>query len=237
MSGDGKSTAFIFARGGSKGVKNKNIRLVGGKPLIAHSIACALASRHVSRVIVSTDSEEIAKVAGQYGGEALMRPAQLAADDSPEILAWRHAIESFPEVFSGQESLFISLPATSPLRSPADVDAAVERFRKKDCDIVFGISPSQRNPYLNMVTIGEDDLIRIAISGSSAVRRQDVPDVYDITTCVYVTSPAYVQTCGRLIEGRVGHIRIPVERALDIDTEFDLHVADLMMTHPFKAKG
>ncbi|MBI1861052.1 MAG: hypothetical protein HYR96_09070, partial [Deltaproteobacteria bacterium] len=86
--------ALIFARGGSKGVKNKNIRSVNGKPLIAHSIACALGSRWVGRVIVSTDSAEIGAVARQSGAEVLERPKELASDAVPELLAWRHAIET-----------------------------------------------------------------------------------------------------------------------------------------------
>lgn len=237
----GKSlAAFIFARGGSKGIKDKNIRPVGGKPLIAHSIDCALASSRVARVIVSTDSADIAAAAERHGAEVLLRPAHLAADDTPEILAWRHALDAHPDLFGpgpGTQSLFISLPATSPLRAPADVDAAIARFQRGGCDVVFGISPSRRNPHLNMVTVGEDGLIRVVIEGSGAYRRQDVPDVFDITTCVYVAAPDFVRGCKRLMDGRVGHVLIPVERSLDIDEEFDLYQADLMLTHPFKGRG
>lgn len=227
-------TAFIFARGGSKGVKHKNIYPVAGKPLIAHSIASALSSKSVSRVVVSTDDARIAAAAKEYGAEVLERPAELAADTTPEVLAWRHAIDSYPELFLASEPKpFISLPATSPLRAAQDVDAAVARFRQTGCDIVFGISPAHRNPYLNMVVMDEDDLIRIAIGGSSAVRRQDVPAMYDVTTCVYVADAAYVQNCSRLMEGRVGYVLIPPERALDIDTHFDLYLAELMLAHPY----
>lgn len=225
-------TAFIFARGGSKGVKNKNIRPAGGKPLIAHTIACALKSRYVSRVIVSTDSEAIAETARAYGAQIIMRPPELAQDDTPEILAWRHAIASTPDI----GDLFISLPATSPLRQPEDIDAGIERFTKGDCDIVFGIAQSHNSPYLSMVTIGEDDLLHIVIEGINAVRRQDVPIVYNITGCVYVADFDHVLTCRRLMEGRVGYIKIPQERALDIDTEHDLYLADLMLRHPFSGR-
>lgn len=229
MSGD-KLTAFIFARGGSKGVPDKNIRTIAGKPLIAHAIQCGLQSRYISKVIVSTDSDRIAAAAEDHGAEVQMRPAELAADDTPEILAWRYAIEQSD---LKDDDLFISLPVTSPLRAPEDVDRAVERFRRGDCDIVFGISPSHRNPYLNMVRIDQNDLIKVAMDGIHAVRRQDVPDIYDITTCVYVTGAAYVMNCQRLIDGRCGYVMIPRERALDIDEEFDLYLADLILTRPF----
>ena len=227
-------TAFIFARGGSKGVKNKNIYPVAGKPLIAHSIQSALSSQSVSRVVVSTDEAQIAEVSRQFGAQVLARPPELAADATPEILAWRHAIDSLPELFMGDKPQpFISLPATSPLRASADVDAAVARFHSHPCDILFGISPAHRNPYLNMVTIDAQGFISVAIPGSAAVRRQDVPDMYDVTTCVYVGNAHYIQSCSRLMEGRVGYVVIPPERALDIDSHYDLHLAQLMMDHPF----
>jgi CMP-N-acetylneuraminic acid synthetase len=238
MSADARLTAFIFARGGSKGVKDKNIFPVAGKPLIAHSIASALASKSVGRVVVSTDDAKIARAAKDHGAEVLDRPAELAADATPEVLAWRHAVESFPALFTGENAQpFVSLPATSPLRAPEDVDRALEKFRKTPCDILFSITPSARNPYLNMVKIGADDLITIAIDGSSAKRRQDVPEMFDITTCVYVATSAHVLNCARLgtrlIDGRVGYVIIPPERALDIDNHFDLHLAELMLSRPF----
>jgi N-acylneuraminate cytidylyltransferase len=162
-----------------------------------------------------------------------MRPQDLASDASPELLSWKHALDSVPEA-CGPGGLFISLPATSPLRAPADVDNAVERFRAGGCDILFGITPARRNPWLNMVTAGADGLIRIVNSGSSAVRRQDVPEVFDITTCVYIADPAYIRACARIMEGRVGYVEIPAERSLDIDDPFDMHLAELLLTHPFK---
>ncbi|MGE0754108.1 MAG: NTP transferase domain-containing protein [Alphaproteobacteria bacterium] len=226
-------TAFIFARGGSKGVPHKNIFPVAEKPLIAHSIESALASQSVSRVVVSTDDEQIAKATQAYGAEVLHRPSELAGDTTAEVLAWRHAIENLPELFRNNAQPFISLPATSPLRAPVDIDNAIARYKKSDCDMVFGITPSHRNPHLNMVTIDANGHIHIAIGGSDAVRRQDVPDMYDVTTCVYVGSPDYIRGCKKLMEGRVGYVIIPAERALDIDNYFDLHLAELMIKHPY----
>jgi len=226
-------TAFIFARGGSKGVKNKNIRLVAGKPLLHHAVASALQSRHVQRVIVSTDSPQIAEVARSSGAEVLERPAELAGDASSELLAWRHAIESYS---SSLHSTFISVPATAPLRTGEDIDRAIESFRTRSCDVLFGISPSHRNPYFNMVKITGEGLIQVLNSGSTAIRRQDVPEVFDVTTCVYVGNPEYLLRCSTLMEGRVGYVQIPPERALDIDTEFDLYLADLILRHPFQKR-
>lgn len=226
-------TAFIFARGGSKGIINKNIKEVAGKPLIAHSILCALESKFINKVIVSTDDPAIAEISKSYGAEVLMRPPELATDNSPEILSWKHAIEA-TKSSSGAETIFISLPATSPLRSPVDVDNAIIRYEKKDCDIVFGITPSHRNPYLNMVSIDDQHLIHIAIEGSQSFRRQDVPKMYDITTSVYVSGTNYISSCAKLMEGKVGYILIPPERSLDIDEEYDLYLANIQLTNPYK---
>ncbi len=224
--------AFIFARGGSRGVKDKNIRLVGGKPLIAHSIESAFASKYISEVIVSTDSEKIAAVAKNYGAKLLMRPGDLARDKSPELLAWKHAIASNLDLLKNT-STFISLPATSPLRSVQDINAAIEKYQQNQCDILFGICQSHRNPYLNMVSITDENLIEVVNDGSDAFRRQDVPQVYDVTTCVYVGDIEYIMSCEKLMQGRVGYLEIPVERSLDIDTEYDLYLANLILTNPF----
>lgn len=222
-------TAFIFCRGGSKGIPDKNIRQVAGKPLLGWAVDGALASAYVSRVVVSTDSDRIADVARACGAEVLMRPAALATDTAAELDAWKHAIDAEQVALRGT---FISLPATSPLRAPADVDAAVERFAAGGCDIVFGISPAHRSPWLNMVTQDADGLIDLVIKGHGAVRRQDVPPVFDITTCVYVGAVDYIAGCQALMEGRVAATEIPVDRALDIDTPYDLHLADLLLRHP-----
>ena len=225
--------AFIFARGGSKGVHDKNIRTVAGKPLIAHSIESALASNNVGRVIVSTDSAKISAVASEFGADVLERPAELAGDKTPELLAWKHAIQAFRDSID-HTATFISLPATSPLRIPRDIDAAIDEYQRGRCDILFGICESHRNPFLNMVTINDAGLLEVVNAGSDAVRRQDVPRVFDVTTCVYVGNPEYILSCDKLMQGRVGYIEIPIERALDIDSEYDLHLADLLLAHPFK---
>ena len=226
-------TAFIFARGGSKGVKNKNIRDVAGKPLIAHTINSAFQSTYINRVIVSTDSKDIAEVSLEYGAEVLMRPSDLAKDDTPEIMAWRHAIKENIDTFEAQ-NIFISLPATSPLRLPKDIDRAVDKFNETDCDILFAIKKSSASPYLSMVQIDNNDLLQVLMKGAAAYRRQDVPDVYDITGSVYVTTPSYINTCERLDSGRVGYIEIPKARCVDIDEEFDMYMADLLLRYPYK---
>lgn len=134
-----KTTAFIFARGGSKGVLRKNIKTLAGKPLICYAIETSLKNQYVTRVVVSTDDEKIAEIAKQSGAEVpFMRPAELARDDSPEWLSWRHAIENTRAIY-GTDScpIFLSTPATCPFRDVSDIDNCVETLQNSpDADIV-----------------------------------------------------------------------------------------------------
>lgn len=233
-------TAFIFARGGSKGVPRKNLRDVGGKPLIAWAILCALDSRHIVRVVVSTDDEEIAQVSRAHGAETpFLRPEALASDTASELLAWRHAIETLraQEGDGAGVDPFVSVPAVAPLRAPADVDAAIEEFLRLRAanaapDLVVTVTPAHRSPYFNMVVEDGEGWVRLAArpTDGGPTRRQDAPAMFDIATCAYVADPAYVLATDALLTGRVGRVVVPQERALDIDTEFDLEIADLLLS-------
>jgi N-acylneuraminate cytidylyltransferase len=222
---------FIFARGGSKGLPGKNIRLLGGKPLIAWSIEHSLAVKRVERVIVSTDSEEIAAVAREYGAEVpFIRPAELARDDSPEWLAWRHALNYLLEIDGVLPRLVVSVPATAPLRLPVDIENCLDEYEKSDVDIVITVSDAHRNPYFNMVKANRDDTVGLVIPPKSAInRRQDAPIVYDMATVAYVVRPEFIMAHNSIFEGRVRAVKVPAERAIDIDTLLDFQVAECLL--------
>lgn len=140
-----------------------------------------------------------------------------------------------PDIFDKQNGLFVSIPATSPLRESKDVDAAIERYRGGGLDIVFGVTPSHGNPSLNMVSVNHEGYLEIAMPSSTGLfPRQDVKPLFDVTTAVYVSAAPYILACDSLMQGRVGGVEIPVERSLDIDTEYDLHLADVLLKTPFK---
>ena len=227
--------AAIFARGGSKGVPRKNIRPLAGKPLIAYAIETALASQLIDEVIVSTDDAEIAQVARQAGAEVpFMRPAELARDDSPEWLAWQHAIRTLDKI-KGKPArdVFVSVPTTSPLRAVEDVDACIRALLESDADMVITVKPAERSPYFNMVALDREGYARLAISPERAVnRRQDAPVMYDMTTVAYATRPAFVLNAGSIFEGKVKAVVVPAERALDIDTELDFKFAEFLLGQP-----
>jgi N-acylneuraminate cytidylyltransferase len=223
--------AFIFARGGSKGVPGKNIKKLGNKPLIAWSIEQAKAVKKIDRIIVSTDSIEIAKVAIQYGAEVpFLRPVELAQDDSPEWSAWRHALTYLLENEGELPEIMVSVPTTAPLRATEDIENCINHYISGKFDIVLAVTEANRSPYFNMVSIAENGQAKLVIENSGKyTRRQDVPDVFDITTVAYVTNPNFVLSKISIFEGSVGVVRVPKERALDIDTELDFRIAECLI--------
>lgn len=141
--------AFVFARGGSKGLPRKNLLPIAGLPLVAHSIRMAAALEEIDGIFVSTEDGEIAAVAREYGARVIERPAELATDTAPEWLAWRHAV-AWVEAELGPFARFLSLPATAPLRSAADVRGCLEALTAST-DLVLTMSAARRNPWFNMV--------------------------------------------------------------------------------------
>lgn len=226
-----KAIAFIFARGGSKGLPGKNIRALIGKPLIVWSIEQALAVKRIERVIVSTDSEEIAAVARAYGAEVpFIRPAEFARDNSPEWLAWRHALAFLLETTGSLPEAMVSVPATAPLRLPIDIENCLDQYEKGDADMVITVTDAHRSPYFNMVKVNMDGTVGLVIPPQSTItRRQDAPAVFDMATVAYVARPEFVMTHNAAFEGRVRSVHVPAERAIDIDTLLDFQIAECLL--------
>lgn len=228
-----KCIAFIFARGGSKGVPRKNIKALAGVPLIAYSIRTALACPSIDRVLVSTD-DEIAAIAREYGAETpFIRPEYLSGDGSSELEAWKHAIAFVEsENDAGWRGTFVSLPPTSPLRAVEDVERCIRLFRESDADMVVTVKEAARSPYFNMLCEDENGYCRLVNrmpDGASYTRRQDVPNVFDMTTVAYVSSPAFIETTDFVLGGKVRQVLVPDERAIDIDTMMDFKFAEFLV--------
>lgn len=224
-----KVFGFIFARGGSKGVPNKNIRELCGKPLIAHAIEAGMKTRRFERIVVSTDSEIIADTARQFGAEVpFMRPPELATDTSPELLSWRHAVRYFLD--RGEEfDVFASIPATAPLREPSDITRCLDVFLDGNCDVVLTCTASHSSPYFTMLTRDDNGYARILLGDGTFARRQDTPKTYDITPVAYVTSPAFILKHDRLWAGTVNAVEVSKRSAIDIDEPLDFEMAEFLM--------
>ncbi len=223
--------ALIFARSGSKGLPGKNLKVLGDKPLIGIAIECALKISRIKRVIVSTDAEEIATVSRRYGAEVpFLRPVELALDSTPEWHAWQHALNYLKDFEGSLPKSMVSLPTTSPLRSVVDVDNCINEYEKGLSDVVVTITNSHRNPYFNMVK--EDasgEFVLVNKPDQIITQRQHTPTVFDLTTVCYVANTQFVLTNNGIFEGKVGAVKVPQERAIDIDTEFDFEIAQALI--------
>ena len=218
-----KTFAFIFARGGSKGLPKKNILNIGGLPLIAHSILSAKNNLMIDDVFVSTDSNEIAKVSTSFEAKVIRRPKELAQDDSSEWLAWIHAI-NYVHDQGYKFNRFISLPPTAPLRADEDINKCLLAL-EGNVDMVITVTPANRNPSFNMVKRDAKGISELIIK-SDIVRRQDALLVYDMSTVAYVTTPDYILSKKNLFEGNTYSVIIPKDRAVDIDDEVDFILAE-----------
>jgi N-acylneuraminate cytidylyltransferase len=229
----GKSTmtanAFIFARGGSKGLPGKNIKELAGKPLIQYSIEIAKQINIFENIFVSTEDSKIADIAEKLGAVVIKRPYELAQDTSPEWLAWKHAVLWVKEHY-GDFDEFVSLPATSPLRNCTDVISAIEKRRIKKADACIAITGSNRSPYFNMVKYKINGDIELVINSNKKIfRRQDAPSVFDITTSVYAVLPEFILNFNNLFEGKVTAIEVPKNRSIDIDDIYDFKFAETIL--------
>ena len=223
---DPRIVAFIFARGGSKGLPGKNLKPLKGLSLLARSIRVAKSIDNISNVYVSTDSQAIKEEALRYGADVIDRPQELAQDNSPEWLSWQHAVNHV-ENRTGQFDVFVSLPVTSPLRLKEDIVCCIGAL-KDNIDSIITVREANRNPYFNMVSPVESasNEVRLIIDRKDITRRQDAPLCYDMATVGYVTRPSFIKENNTIWDGRVGYVEVPVERSIDIDNPVDLELAE-----------
>jgi CMP-N-acetylneuraminic acid synthetase len=223
--------ALICVRAGSKGLPGKNLLELEGKSLLARAVEQARSISLINRVIVSTDCPIMADIAIKSGADVpFMRPSILAADSSPEWQVWKHAINYLKSESTLLPNSLVVLPVTSPLRNIKDIEECISVFNKKNHDIVISVSEAKRNPYFNMVCINSKGNLELAIkSNIKYTRRQDAPIIYDITTVAYVVDPIFILNHSGIFDGKVGYVKVPSERAVDIDDAIDFELAKLLL--------
>lgn len=221
-----KPLFVIPARGGSKSIPKKNIKPFKGQPLIAWSIQTALELADPERVIVSTDSEEIAAVARQFGiAEPHMRPAELATDTATTRDVLLDAMAE-AERRGVEFDCVVLLQPTSPLRTADDVRAAMAAW-SPDLDMAVTVRPAPCNPYYDCFETTVDGFLRVSKGDGLLTRRQDAPAAWQLNGAVYVITPASLREMeiGRMM--RRVPVPMPAERSLDLDTPLDWKIAEL----------
>ncbi len=214
--------ALIPARGGSKGIKNKNIIDLCGKPLISYTIEAAKKSRYIDSVIVSTDSEKIAEVAVSSGASVpFLRPAAFALDTSTTIEAVCHAIRSLVE-WGERYDVLVLLQPTSPLRTQEDIDGALEKFEREGLPVA-SVSKAKESPILLRQLTGESQMVSL-LGLPSTVRRQDMPPVYRVNGSIYINEISSLNKDTSLNDNSCPYV-MEESHSVDIDDYLDIEIA------------
>lgn len=235
----GMVLGLIPARGGSKGIKKKNIRHLLGKPLISHTIERARACSFIDKVVVSTDDSEIAEISREWGAEVpFIRPPELAKDDTPMLSVMQHAIETIEAIHREKVNILILLDPTSPLRKVKDIEEALSLFQSDStCQAVVSGCKAHRSPYFNMVRL-EDGFVQILIHTDKDIGcRQDSPPVYDLDTTVWIYSREAIMDIRKRIPLRTRLYIVPQERSIHIDTELDFMIVEFLMKESGEVKN
>lgn len=226
----GQVLALVTARGGSKGLPRKNVLPLAGRPLIAWSIQAAQQAACRPRVVVSTDDEEIAQAARDWGAEVpFLRPAELARDDSPHIDVILHAVGWLEREQGYRPQWVLLLQPTSPLRQARDIDQALALARARGAESVVSVQEAPAPAHLLRTLDPAGRPRPLLPSGPGYQRRQDQPALYALNGAIYLVSRRMLLSRAALMDQDTLALVMPPERSLDVDTAWDLHLARLIL--------
>ena len=214
-------TALIPARGGSKGIPNKNIKEFAGKPLISHTIEYALESKLINEIVVSTDDSKIAKIAQDAGTRTIKRPSNLATDTATTESAIEHYINSSKE----KPDIIVLLQGTSPLRPKGSLDKALKHFRKGEYDSLLSCCPTNRFFW----RVKDDETAFAEYDYLNRPRRQDLIKIdmrFIENGSLYIFTRKHFEKTGNRLGGKIGYVEWPVEYSIEIDTQLDFDMVE-----------
>jgi len=226
-----KRICTICARGGSKGVVNKNLRQVAGRSLLAHSIEHARAAAVFDEIAVSSDSPAILAAAAALGVRHLVeRPAALATDSAPKVPAIRHCVSTVEARLGVRFDTCCDLDATAPLRQPRDVQNSVALLEQRGVGNQFSVVPARRSPYFNLVELDAGGVARLSKPLPSAVvRRQDAPACFDMNASIYVWRRDALDRGDTVFLDDTAVYVMDPRSAFDVDEEVDLQIVELLL--------
>jgi CMP-N,N'-diacetyllegionaminic acid synthase len=222
-----KISTIITARGGSKGIPNKNIKNLNNKPLIAHTIQASILNKNVQKTYVSSENDKIIEISENYGAEIIKRPSNLSQDDSSSIDVILHSLNYLKEN-DKLPDMFILLQPTSPLRTSEDITNAINIFNENDCESVVSVSKIDHSAMLSLIKKNEY-LTSFNDENFLKMRRQDLPELYCPNGAIYISKPEYIEKNLTFFPEKTIPYTMPQERSIDIDTEFDLKIAELIL--------
>lgn len=226
-----KRLCSICARGGSKGVQNKNLRIVDGKPLIAHSIEQAKKTKIFSHIAVSSDSDDILETAKKFGADILIkRSDELATDTAAKLPVIQHCFTESEKAAGVKFDTVVDLDCTSPLRSVQDITESVKLFESSKAENLITGAKARRSPYFNLVELTEGNYVKLAGKPTKPIlRRQDAPLCFDMNASIYIWSGPSLLSCKAVINDQTIIFEMPEERSLDIDSSLDFEIVSFLM--------
>jgi len=219
--------AIIPARSGSKRIPKKNIRILYGKPLLVYTIDAVKNSNHVTRFIVSTEDDKIAQVSQSFGAEVIMRPPELARDDSPTEDVIINVLEQLRNKEQYTPDLIILLQPTSPLRTTEDIDTAIKTFLTSTRDSLISVTEYDHTPYWAFRI--EKGVLKPEFTQGSLKRSQDVPKLYRPNGSIFITRMETFLKNRSFYTNQIIPYIMPRERSIDIDDEFDFSLAEFLL--------
>ncbi|MGB0002035.1 MAG: acylneuraminate cytidylyltransferase family protein [Candidatus Acidiferrales bacterium] len=229
--------AIIPARGGSKGLPRKNILALGGKPLIAHTIEAARTAHSIQRIMVSTESPEIAQIARQYGAEVpFLRPPELAQDETPTLPVLQHVLTQLKASEGTEPEIIALLQPTSPLRRAEDIDRAVIILEQTRADSVVSLCAAEHHPAW-MKRVEQGRVLPFLENAPEYTRRQDLPPVYRLNGAIYIIRRRVLLEENRILGRDTRALVMDAESSVDIDTPLDLKLAALIIRERENARA
>ena len=223
--------ATVCARRGSKGVENKNIRELNGKPLIFYTIDILKKWGKADKIVCSTDSKEIAEIANRYDVETpFIRPTELATDTIGKLSVIQHAVKFCEKEYNIRYDTIIDLDPTAPIRKVSDLDNAINKFLNSDADVLYSVCKARKSPYFNMVELDERGYAHLSKPLKNEItRRQDSPEVYDMNASIYLFDRDFLLTTNSIHSDKAVVYVMGDTSAFDIDREIDFKFIEFLL--------
>ena len=219
-----KIYSFIFVRKNSKRIIKKNLKKINGKSLLNLSIDFSKKISAIDKVFVSTDCEEMAKIAKRSKCEVILRPKKLTRNNSPEIESWKHAVQYVKKNFD-KNFIFLSLPVTAPLRRKKDVVSCIEEIKTFNYDICLTVTGTNLDPNFNMLEYKNGKFKPVMKISNDRNNKK----FYTITTVAYCAKTSFIERAKNILDGNVKYLNIPFPYSIDIDELSDLKIAKIFM--------
>lgn len=217
-------------RANSQNIKNKNLIILNGKPLMSYTIKSAINSKLFDNIVVSSDSRKIQKLSKKFGAEVIFsRPKKLSTNYVPKLSVIKHAVINSEKYYKKKYDYVIDLDVTAPFRDANDIKKAFKKFQKSKKDMLVSVTKSRKNPYFNMLEVKNRNISLVKKTSKEVVARQKSPVVYDMNASIYIWKRDKLLKSRNLLQKSLSIYEMSQEKSMDIDTKLDLRINELLI--------